>query len=205
MIGALNALQLVVVELLPHGEFHRIGWKRSTSSRLQRPVAAASPCPAACVARRPELMALTAAAPSHVTLWQQSVSHDFAVTFLEPEAVRIAQDLFSVAGSSSGSIDPRHIYAMQQPRLAEPRIRADDDIEDRQHIHLGQIEHLPRKAAELARRVGSSRVAESVVIASGAAGLVGVVDDSELPDIPQIAGLLPVFQASHRIPEARRV
>src|SRR5665213_781988 len=172
VIGTLYALNIVAVKLLPHRKLFRIGWQRATFRGFKGPVAATAPGVAAGVAGRPELVPGAASPRRDVVRGKQTVDENFPLAFLQAETSCIVEYFLAIARWCTGPFHPRHVYAVQQPGLAEGRIGADDAIENQKDIHARKVQKLPRKATQFVRGISASRIAESVMIRRGAAGFV---------------------------------
>ena len=86
---------------------------------------------------------------------------------------------------------------MQQPRLFERGVRADDPIEDEEQIRRRRIENFTRELLQLFARICVAGIAHRVVVLAG-----HMIHYAHRAKIPQIASMLEIFRAADRVPEA---
>ena len=123
--------------------------------RIQRPVLAGAPGPAVLVARRPEFPARAAARDDVPLEGKHGVDAQAALPVLECHDPRFAVRRAALAGGARRrpALYLRLRHAVEQPGLAEGRIRAAHAVEDEEDARVRQPGQIADEALDLARMV----------------------------------------------------
>ena len=164
-----------VMSLAPEGQPHLleigIGGQRAALGRIERPVLARAPGPAALVARRPELEARSAA-DHHLALDAAGAGARAAGPAVlerdERARRRTSVPPWPMLAPAARLRPSARSTPCSSQTLRYDGVRAAHAVEHEQHVGSRQPEQLAHEALELARLVGARAVAARVVVAARA-------------------------------------
>src|SRR3954452_20008192 len=117
--------------------------------------------------------------------------------FVKPESRSILEFFCSRYSVRRVLVYARFVDAVEQPCFFERWVRADDSIEDEEHVLLRCIENFACEFLQLFARICAAGIAHCVMVLAG-----HTIHYAHRAQIPQIASPLEILRAADTVPKA---